>query len=173
EKNQDAIAQQSTCNPGPRARIGNPAYVIYTSGSTGEPKGVCVEHRGLANLALAQIQAFGIHPRSRVLQFASLSFDASVAEILMALLSGAALYVPSQDLLRSGDALIRLLRERAITAVTLPPSVLESLEPVDLPSLETIILAGESCSPQLVKRWSRGHSLFNAYGPTEASVCAT
>ncbi|MCF2135462.1 AMP-binding protein, partial [Mycetohabitans sp. B3] len=97
------------------------AYVIYTSGSTGTPKGVMVEHRGVVNLALAQIVCFGVQPASRILQFASFSFDASASEILMALGSGAALYLPPEAARQDRHALRDYLTSHAITHATLPP----------------------------------------------------
>jgi len=149
------------------------ANVIYTSGSTGKPKGVMVEHTGLVNLALAQIQTFGVHCDHRVLQFASLNFDASISEIIMALASGATLYMGTKDSLLPGLPLIERLRDYGITHVTLPPSALAVLPTEQLPSLQTIIVAGEACAAELIKLWSAGRNFFNAYGPTEASVCAT
>ena len=151
----------------------NLANVIYTSGTTGKPKGVMVEHSGLCNLAQAQIQAFGLHSHSRVLQFASFSFDACISEILMALGSGATLYKGTKDALMPGMPLIERLRDYAITHITLPPSALAVLPVVELTTLQTIVVAGEACSPELVKQWSVGRNFFNGYGPTEASVCAT
>ncbi|MBG1265934.1 non-ribosomal peptide synthase/polyketide synthase [Nostoc sp. WHI] len=149
------------------------ANVIYTSGSTGKPKGVMVEHRGLYNLALTQIQAFGVQSNNRVLQFASFSFDACISEILMSLGSGATLYLATKDSIMPGTPLIERLRNDGITHVTLPPSALAVVPTQELPALQAIIVAGEACSPELVKLWSVGRNFFNAYGPTEASVCAT
>ncbi len=151
----------------------NLANVIYTSGSTGKPKGVMVEHQGLCNLALAQIQTFAVSSQSRVLQFASFSFDACISEVLMALGAGARLYLASKENLMPGLPLIKQLRENKITHITLPPSALAVLSWENLSSLQTIIVAGEACSPELVKKWSQGRNFFNGYGPTEGSVCAT
>jgi amino acid adenylation domain-containing protein len=151
----------------------NLAYVIYTSGSTGQPKGVMIRHQAVCNLAESQARAFGVRPNSRVLQFAPSCFDASVSEIFMALTSGAALCLGSRNDLFYGSALAALLREQAITTVTLPPAVLSTLPDEELSGLETIIVAGESCSRGIAARWSAGRSFFNAYGPTEITVCAS
>jgi amino acid adenylation domain-containing protein len=167
-----SISQHSQENPIPLATLKNLAYVIYTSGSTGLPKGVLIEHRGLPNLAMAQIQRFGIRPDSRVLQFSSLNFDASASEIMMAL-AGATLFLAKRDTLLPGSTLWQFLYKYAITTVTLPPSVLALLPVEPLPSLQTLIVAGEPCPAELVARWKPGRHFFNAYGPTETTVCAT
>ncbi|MDY7076207.1 MAG: amino acid adenylation domain-containing protein [Chloroflexota bacterium] len=167
------ISQEPDYNPDSGAISTNLAYVIYTSGSTGRPKGVLLEHRGLCNLVTAQTQAFGVEAHSRVLQFASFSFDASVSETFMALLTGATLYLARQETLMSVSDLQRLLRDQAITTVTLPPSVLSVLSAEGLPALQTVISAGEACSPEVVARWASGRRFFNAYGPTEATVGPT
>ncbi|HEY2361430.1 MAG TPA: amino acid adenylation domain-containing protein [Candidatus Angelobacter sp.] len=151
----------------------NAAYVIYTSGSTGSPKGVVVEHVGLANLARAQKEVFNIRPGDRILQFASFSFDASVFEIVMALSSGATLVMADREQLMPGPAMIALLESQCITQITVPPSVLRHLPDASLPQLRQIIVAGEAFDAQLLKRWCQGRQVFNAYGPTEATIWAS
>ncbi len=145
------------------------AYTIYTSGSTGQPKGVLVSHRGLANVLAAQRATFAVGPGDHVLQFASLSFDASVFEIVMSLLTGASLFLGSPAPLVGPD-LLRFLRERAITIATLPPSTLAVLSPEPLPDLKTFVVAGETCPANLVNSWGRNRRFFNAYGLTEATI---
>ncbi|MFN6569722.1 amino acid adenylation domain-containing protein, partial [Dendronalium sp. ChiSLP03b] len=167
------IAQNNQDNPTSGVEAFHLANVIYTSGSTGKPKGVMVEHKGLCNLAQAQIQTFGLTSDSRVLQFASFSFDASIWEVVMALRSGGTLYLGTKDSLLPGKPLIERLRDYSITHITLPPSALAVMPVDELPALQTIIVAGEACSPELIKQWSVGRNFFNAYGPTEATVCAT
>jgi amino acid adenylation domain-containing protein len=174
DKDGEAIASQSQENPASCVTFSNLAYVIYTSGSTGQPKGVLIEHQGLSNLVEAQIEVFNLQPGHRILQFASLSFDAAIFEIVMALGTGAALYLAKKEFLLPGQSLLQLLRENAITHITLPPAVLAVLPTESLPALQTIICAGESCSDSIVKRWmSSNRKFFNAYGPTEATVWST
>ena len=166
----EVVKQESEENPDCVVNKDNLAYVIYTSGTTGWPKGVMVSHSGLSNLVAAQLQAFRISPEHRLLQFASLGFDASIFEITLALCAGATLYVPEREALL-GPKLVQLLRDQAITTATLPPSVLAVLPSEQLTELRTIIVAGEACPAALVTQWTRdGRRFFNAYGPTEATV---
>jgi len=151
----------------------NLAYVIYTSGSTGKPKGVLIAHQGLCNLAQAQIKLFDVQPDSRVLQFISFSFDASIGEIVTAVCAGATLCLGTREELQPGQPLLRLLQEQGITHLTLVPSALAALPTQELPALQTIVVGGEPCSTSLVAQWAVGRRFFNAYGPTESTVCAT
>jgi surfactin family lipopeptide synthetase C len=169
----EAIARASDADPEVKVGRENLAYVIYTSGSTGKPKGALLHHRGLCNLAHAAVRLFGFGPSSRVLQFASLGFDASVLDVFSAFAAGAALHLGRREVLTSVEDLRRLLQEEAITAVTLPPSVLALLSPEELPGLATVISAGEACPPDVARRWERGRRFFNGYGPTETTVGAT
>jgi surfactin family lipopeptide synthetase A len=147
----------------------NLAYVIYTSGSTGKPKGVMIEHRGLCNMVEAKMH-FGVHPNSRVLQFASLSFEASVFEIAMALTVGATLCIGRKKDVMSGQ----IFHDQKITVAELPPSLLAVLKAQNFPHLETIISVGEACSTNIVANWATGNCrLFNPYGPTETTWYAT
>jgi amino acid adenylation domain-containing protein len=167
------IAAESAENPERDVSPDHLAYVIHTSGSTGTPKGVMVPHRGVPNLAYAQARRFGIDGTSRVLQFASFSFDAAVAEVFDALLAGATLVMASRDALLPGEGLLETLRGGRVTVATLPPSVLAILSPDDLPELRTVVSAGEKVDAATVERWSVGRTFVNAYGPTETTVCAT
>jgi amino acid adenylation domain-containing protein/non-ribosomal peptide synthase protein (TIGR01720 family) len=173
EADRAAILAAPDRRPPAAATADDAAYVIYTSGSTGRPKGVVVEHRGLGNVAEVHRRAFGAGPGSRVLQLASPSFDASVWEMVMALLTGGTLVLAHEDALLPGPDLVRVLAGQAVTILTVSPSVLAALPHADLPALETIVAAGEACSEDLVVRWAQGRRFWNAYGPTEATICAT
>jgi len=166
-------ANQSIENPRIKSQVEDLAYVIYTSGSTGKPKGVMIEHKGLTNLALAQISAFRIFSSSRILQFASFSFDASVSEISTTLLAGATLYLISKEKLLAQADLTGLMVQQKISHITLPPSFLSGLSSQTLSSLKTLVVAGEACPTELVKQWADKVRFMNAYGPTESTVCAS
>ncbi|MEV7784404.1 amino acid adenylation domain-containing protein [Streptomyces sp. NPDC088106] len=152
---------------------GHPAYVIYTSGSTGRPKGVVVTHTGLAALVRHQRELLRLRPGTRVLQFASPSFDASVWELTTALLTGAAAVVAPDERLVPGPPLAGLVAELGVTCLLLAPSVLAALPADTLPGGTDLVVGAEACSPELVARWSPGRHMVNAYGPTESTVIAT
>jgi len=149
------------------------AYVIYTSGSTGRPKGVMVEHAGIINTISAQQDLFGLHQGIRILQFASFAFDAAVWEIGMALSCGGTLSMVSETVKGDPVAFGSYLREKAIDIATLPPVYLRSLDPADLKGLKTLITAGEAADARDALAFSEHGAYFNAYGPTETSICAT
>jgi amino acid adenylation domain-containing protein len=169
----ERIGEEDESEPWSGCMAENLAYIIYTSGSTGRPKGVMVTHRGVCNLVEAQKEAFRVSNQSRVLQFASLSFDASVSEIFSTLTAGGSLRVCAKESLMAVADLTRVFTEDQITIVTLPPTLLALLEPVESPKLQTVIAAGEACTAEVVERWARGIRLLDAYGPTEATVCAS
>ena len=168
-----AFSDESSENLPASAAPDNLVYVIYTSGSTGRPKGVLVAHRGVTNMIEASLKLFAVNSGDRVLQGASLSFDASVLEIFMALLGGATLHLASREVLASGTELGQLLRDQAITTMAATPSLLDTIPDREYPALHTIIAGGEACTAAIAARLSRGRRLFNAYAPTEATVYAT
>lgn len=149
------------------------AYLIYTSGSTGRPKGVLVGHRGAVNLGPALASVVGLTAGDRMLQYASCAFDAWIAEVLMAHLTGAALVVVPAEAVPPGEQLVGLLARHRVTAAIFSPSTLAALPDARLPDLRCLMSAGEACPPELVARWGKGRAFFNLYGPTEATVCAS
>ena len=148
-------------------------YVIYTSGSTGRPKGVQIEHRSAVNLVGAERLIFSVSPDDRVYQGFSVAFDAAVEEFWLAWASGATLVVATADMVRAGPSLPAMLTAAGVTVLSCVPTLLSMMED-DIPSVRLLILGGEVCPPDLVRRWHRpGRRLVNTYGPTEATVIAT
>ncbi|MFI1784983.1 non-ribosomal peptide synthetase [Streptomyces rubiginosohelvolus] len=148
-------------------------YVIYTSGSTGRPKGVAVPHRGARDLAATQAAVLGAGPGDRVLQWASMSFDAAFWDVCLALLSGAALVMVPADELLPGHPLWTTLLKHGITHAVLPPVALSETDAEEVLLGGTVMSTGDSCTPTLVRKWSRQRRMFNGYGPTEVTVGAT
>ena len=149
------------------------AYVLYTSGSTGRPKGVQIEHGGFADMIRHQIAVFEIEPEDRILQLASATFDASLSEVFMTLLAGATLVLVEETAVAEPTALLALLRREQVSVATITPAHLAALDGARLPGMRVLIMAGDAASPDAARRYAASHSVFNAYGPTETSVCAT
>ncbi|GAB2834987.1 hypothetical protein GCM10022221_37400 [Actinocorallia aurea] len=145
------------------------AYLIYTSGSTGRPKGVLVTHRGLASLAVHQLELYDTAPGDRVFFGSSPSFDASVLEILLAFASGATLVLAPPGVNVGAELRDRLAK---VTHAFLIPSVLASVPEGPLPGLRALAVGGEACPPELIGRWAPGRRMLNAYGPTETTIVA-
>ncbi len=158
--------------PAIRPRPQDIMYVIYTSGSTGQPKGVMIQHDGFLNMIQTQIAVFGVLPQDRVLQFASAGFDASLSEMFMALLCGAAVVMIRDAVIRDPNSFLDFLSDYRVTVATLPPAYLHVLPRVDLSPLRVLITAGEAAISEDLIFHSQTKTVFNAYGPTETSVCA-
>jgi len=146
------------------------AYVIYTSGSTGKPKGVMVEHRSACNMAEDLRRTYQLGPDSRVLQFASCGFDASLFDFMLALSSGGQLCLAPPSASLPGAELVEFMRRERITAAGLTPTAWASLPSTDLPDLTTIKSGGEPLPSSLVELWGENRRIFNSYGPTETTV---
>ncbi|WP_232665727.1 amino acid adenylation domain-containing protein [Pseudonocardia sp. TRM90224] len=151
----------------------NAAYVIYTSGSTGNPKGVTVTHRGLPSLIATATGAWYVTPASRILQYASISFDLFAFQVLMALTVGGSLVLVRTSRL-SGIEIVALAERHAITHVNLPPTLMQAaVDEGPFPPGTVLVVGGEACSAELVNRLAGEYTLLNAYGPTEATVNST
>ena len=160
------------------------AYVIYTSGSTGRPKGVVVEHHSVTAYIRAGIVAYGIQPADRVLQFNSLSFDASAEEIFMALAAGACLVLRPPDMAGPAAHFLAEAERLRISVLDLPTAYWHELAlgiaagGLSLPAeLRLVLIGGEEAHAERLADWRRGSggavSLLNVYGPTEATIVAT
>ncbi len=166
------------------ARPENLAYIIFTSGSTGRPKGVMVEHRALVSRALALLKSFGIDASDRLFQFVPLSFDASAQEIILSLVSGAALVLHRNPTQLTAADLLRTCERQGVTTLHLPPAfwnqVVDELASSRgfIPKwLKLMLSGGESVSMQrleALKRLAKHRTRYiNGYGPTEATWTTT
>ncbi|KAF4966173.1 hypothetical protein FSARC_6132 [Fusarium sarcochroum] len=165
------LSDLSTGSPLVEVQPNNTAYIIFTSGTTGLPKGTIIEHGAFTTGGTAHAKAIEMTSSSRVLQFASHTFDASIMEILSTLLVGGCICIPSdQD--RVND-LAGVITKFNINWTLLTPSVASVLKPGSVPTLEVLVTGGEAMSRDHVTKWANHAALINAYGPSEASVIAT
>jgi amino acid adenylation domain-containing protein/non-ribosomal peptide synthase protein (TIGR01720 family) len=165
--------ETSDANLAPATIAADPAYIIYTSGSTGQPKAVLLEHSGLVNMVKHHVHAFGIEPSDRLLQFYAHSFDSSLFEIFVALLSGATLVLVDRDTINDPQRLSAYIEAQGITTLTLPPVYLGTLDFTQLAAVRRYISAGDHCRVETARFFARAGAYYNSYGPTETSVCVT
>lgn len=158
------------------------AYVIYTSGSTGTPKGVCLSHGALSHHAIATVDAFGLRPDDRVLQFAALSFDVSLEEIFPTLCAGATLVLRSQELAQTSRSFFSTVARKQLTVLNLPTAFWHTLTNSRLQAtwprcVRLLVVGGEQASIEAHRRFRAGPTdgirWINAYGPTECTITST
>ncbi|KAL5003670.1 hypothetical protein BDV10DRAFT_180203 [Aspergillus recurvatus] len=165
----DLLRDKTYAIPGsvPAATPDNAAYIIFTSGSTGKPKGVVIEHAALSTSAITRGVVLGLGPDARVLQYAPHTFDVSVDEILTTLIHGGCVCVPSEN---DRFSIAHFMESARVTVALLTPTSARTLHPDDVPSLRTLQTGGEVLTEDVNDKWSDRVTLFNVYGPTEASV---
>ncbi|MEV6983052.1 Pls/PosA family non-ribosomal peptide synthetase [Sphaerisporangium sp. NPDC051017] len=173
---EDAIAAEDAHRL-TREEHGDPAddlcYIIYTSGSTGRPKGVAVEHASICNFVRVAAATYGLRADDRVYQGMTIAFDFSVEEIWVPWICGATLVPRPPGASLIGRELGEYLRDNRVTALCCVPTLLSTLDE-DVPGLRFLLVSGEACPADLVRRWHRpGRRFLNVYGPTEATVSAT
>lgn len=170
---------QSTTAPEITIEADRLAYMIYTSGSTGKPKGVRISHRNLAHSTVVRFSTYP-HPVERFLLLSSFAFDSSLVGIFWTLAAGGTLVLPPHQGERDIPHIADLIQDHQITHLLALPSLyqilLEYADPIQLRSLNTVMVAGEACSLAVVRQHYASipsAKLYNEYGPTEGTVWST
>ncbi|PLN76560.1 acetyl-CoA synthetase-like protein [Aspergillus taichungensis] len=165
----EELTQDIPPDPVPRHRFAprpeDNAYLCFTSGSTGKPKGVMCHHAGLVAFQMdLEVRLFAA-PGQRISQLMSPAFDGSIHEIFSALCYGATLVL--------ADGVDPFAHLKKSNAAILTPSVAKILAPKDFAELRTVYLVGEPVPQYVNDVWSSATTLYNMYGPTEATCGAT
>jgi amino acid adenylation domain-containing protein len=155
------------------------AYVMYTSGSTGRPKGVAIRHESLVNHALWFAERVEMSAHDRMLQHASLSFDAAMPELFVPLISGATIVCAPPDAHRDLIALPELLQRGRISVLQMVPSSLRIVAArsafASCTALRYLVSGGEAMDTSLcvqIRQQLPSLRIGNFYGPTEVTVDA-
>ncbi|KAK8137621.1 Nonribosomal peptide synthetase 12 [Apiospora sp. TS-2023a] len=168
----EGLSTLSTELPYPSVAPSQAAYILFTSGSTGAPKGVVLEHRNLVSALTAFGHRIGWTSGTRVLQFASSVWGASIIETLGTLIAGGCVCVPSDESRASN--LVDYVAMAGVECAILTPTVIRMFSPADMPCLKSLCSAGEALDIESARTWSAGGvRFFNGWGQSETSVCST
>lgn len=169
--NKDTIAdlpRRATLQPPPTHPIDS-GFLIFTSGPTGKPKAVDISHRAICSSADGYGVSLNIGPGTRVFQFSAYTFDVAILDILVTLMRGGCVCVPS-DYSRIPELAVSINSMLANWAF-LTPTVANRLSPEDVPCLSTLCLGGEAVGDAVTDKWKNVVRLHGLYGPAESSIC--
>lgn len=147
----------------------NAALILFTSGSTGKPKGIIQDHAAVCTMCMSYGEALHLDTECRVLQFAAYNFDVSIVDIIDTLIHGACLCIPSEYERRNN--IVDFMNRTRVNWADLTPSFASTFIPENVPSLKTLVLAGEEVRQEHVACWAGKVRLINCYGPAESSAC--
>ncbi|KAL4782892.1 hypothetical protein BJX76DRAFT_358524 [Aspergillus varians] len=155
----------------PTASPSNTAFVIFTSGSTGTPKGVVLEHGAMSTSMQSHGAKFGMDSETRAFNFAHFTFDISLHDIISTLQFGGCVCLPSEQ--ERVDDMAGAMRRMGVNYSFLPPRVIHTIKPSDVPNLKTLVVGGEAVQAEHLEPWLNGVRVFNAYGPAECCIAST
>ncbi|CAA7197537.1 Tyrocidine synthase 3 [Chryseobacterium potabilaquae] len=167
----DTLSGCSVTNPVTGVKSDNLAYVIYTSGTTGKPKGVMIEHSGVVNLVSDLYSRYELTSEDVIFQFANYIFDASIEQMMLAILNGNKLLFIKDKSYLNEELFLKTLSDHNVSYIHLTPSILENIDITKVSSLRVLNSGGEALSDQLYNKLNNHHfRLVNSYGPTETTV---
>lgn len=165
---EDLVTEYGSRKPTVNVTPEDGAYILFTSGTTGQPKGIVIEHGPLCTSLTGQSKLIRFDTTTRMIQFGSFTFDASIAEMFTTLISGGGVCVPTDaERLQAPQFMTKF----GVTTALLTPSFVRTFSPSDVPDLHTLVVLGEAPSKDIMDIWYGKVSLMNAYGPTEVCMC--